>query len=105
MKIQLPLEEFEDYRIAILFLQTDGKLKPNEKDYLTRTAGEMYFNEEQERKVETENSIGKLFLAKRFAVFQDFMGRQYEAIMETEKGTAKLSFIINEITPRIVGRN
>ncbi len=91
-------------RFAICFLGSDGRLSQEQKDYVLRRAGYLYFNGESEGDIallddgDDSNSLEGRITGGQWVSLGVLSGVSYKAEVETPKGKARLSFLMRELT-------
>lgn len=88
----------ENFRWGFVYLKTDAGLSFDERLYLQFQAIDIYFKNEEERRVKTERFEGRLFTRGEHGLIGCFGGQIFNAEIELEHRAAKLSFIISEQT-------
>ncbi len=88
----------ESLRWGFVYLKTDASLSFDERLYLQLQAIDMYFKNEEERNIKTERFEGRLSTQGEHGLIGCFGGQIFNAEIELEHRTARLSFIINEQT-------
>ncbi len=88
----------ETLRWGFIYLKTDSGLSLKERLYLQFQAIDMYFNNEEERRVKNKRFEGRLSTKGEHGLIGCFGGQIFNAKIELEHRTARLSFIISEQT-------
>ncbi len=86
------------YRWGYTFLIADAKLRGDDRLYLLREATEMYLGNEDERPLKTDSLEGRLTTQGKYDSLGSFGGQRFDAEVETDKGKAKVRFLVEERT-------
>ena len=97
------------YRWGFSFLQTDTMLTYEQRSYLLQRATEMYLEGEEKRDIflqnlgDTYSLEGRISTKGEQGVLGSLVGIKFSAEIDTNKGKARVSFLVSEQTGRIFG--
>lgn len=91
------------YRWGFTFLQTDLRLTEKQRYFLLERATIMYLNDKMQEYCrlteDGENSLeGRISTKGEYGVLGTFQGVKFSAEVDTNKGKAKLAFLVSEQT-------
>jgi len=85
-------------RWGITFCSTYGAVPEEVKYDLIDQATEMYLRNEQSRKLKTDQLEGRLKTEGKYQVLGVFGGQRFDVEVDVDDITAKLSFLVCELT-------
>jgi hypothetical protein len=83
-------------RWGFSFLRSDMKLSYEERIELVEKATEMYLNKEMSREVKGDSYEGNIVTKGEHQMLGEFGGQRFDAVIDTNKGKARLEFLITE---------
>ena len=90
------MSKHEGYRWGFTFLVADARLTEDERVGLVYEATTMYLQGERKKRVRGETYEGLLYTAGNVETLGTFSGQQFDAVIETDGGKAKLRFLVTE---------
>lgn len=83
---------------GFVFLSADGILSLDDKMDIVRQGVEMFYKNEDERRLKTDNYEGRVFTKRQFEMIGMLGGQKFDAELETDKGKVKLRFLVSDQT-------
>lgn len=94
----LELSGSDGYKWGITFAVTDTRLSWEERSMLITEATQMYLTEEKKRDVKSESYEGQIWTNNKYYSLGSYGGQLFSAVVDTNQGTAKLEFLVCELT-------